>query len=73
MGRGNDADDRATEPSAETHPAWITLDLIVETLRVWKLRSSNKLSEREAVDLILGFTQLFDAVERECRKEKQHD
>lgn len=47
--------------SSNDRPAWITPDLVAETVRVWSSRSTTPLSEQEAVNLILHFAHLLDA------------
>jgi hypothetical protein len=47
--------------SSNERPAWISTDLVAETVRVWSACSPKPLSEQEAVALILQFGNLLDA------------
>lgn len=51
-------------PAAETAglPAWITPELIAETIRVWQPYHAQPLSEREAVEMLLAAANLLDCV-----------
>lgn len=59
--------------SSNERPAWITSDLVVETVRVWSSRSKTPLSEQDAVDLILHFAHLLDATGLMRMQEKLHE
>ena len=43
-------------------PAWITPELIAQTLDVWQPYYRNRLTEQDAVDILLGVGRLFDAL-----------
>jgi hypothetical protein len=45
-------------------PAWITADLIQQTLTVWQPYYKSSLSVEDAVTMILGVGQLFDVLMR---------
>ena len=46
--------------SQEALPPWITADLIRETLRVWQPHYGNRLTEREAIEILLDVGRLFE-------------
>lgn len=43
-------------------PVWITPALIADTLRVWQPYYRQKLTERDALDILLAVGNLFDAI-----------
>ncbi len=53
-----------SSPAAETAglPAWITPELIAETIRVWQPYHAQPLSEREAVEMLLAAANLLDCL-----------
>jgi len=54
----------AGEPGKREHPAWVTEDLIQQTLHVWQPRYKIKLSRVDAVGIILSVSRLFGALSR---------
>ncbi|CAN0519891.1 unnamed protein product, partial [Ectocarpus sp. 8 AP-2014] len=46
--------------SPEALPVWITADLIHETLRVWQPYYGDRLTERDAIGILLDVGRLFD-------------
>jgi hypothetical protein len=46
-------------------PAWITLELIRLTLKVWQKHYDRPLSAEDAVTIVLNAGQLFDVLARE--------
>ena len=58
--------DRRVDPDAATAravpaglPAWITADLIAETLRVWQAYYSEPLTAKDAIGILLNVGNLF--------------
>ena len=45
-------------------PAWVTEELIEETLRVWQPRYKHTLTREDAVGIILSVSRLFGALAR---------
>lgn len=43
-------------------PAWITDELIAETLHVWQPSYDKQLTEDDAIEILLGVAALFDAL-----------
>ena len=41
-------------------PRWVTAELIQETIEVWQPHSPERLTEQDALDILLNVTQLFD-------------
>lgn len=46
-------------------PAWITLDLVRLTLKVWQKHYAKPLSTQDAVTIVLNAGQLFGVLARE--------
>jgi hypothetical protein len=69
-------DIQSGQRSSNDRPAWITPDLVAETVRVWSSRSAKPLSEQDAVALILQFGNFLDATglmrKQETTRESAH-
>jgi hypothetical protein len=65
-----DADDRDEECERRgvgidpNVPAWITPELIEQTIKVWQPYYTSPLQPDDAVTMILGVGQLFDTLRR---------
>lgn len=59
--------------SSNDRPAWITPDLVAETVRIWSSRSAKPFSEQDAVALILQFGNLLDATGLMRKQETTHE
>lgn len=53
---------REVAPSASDYPAWITAELIAATVRITQLLSQQAVSDQQAVNVVLHFAGLLDAV-----------
>lgn len=51
---------RTEGKAATTLPAWITDELIAETLEVWQPYYADRLTEQDAIGILLGVGRLFD-------------
>jgi hypothetical protein len=47
-----------------SHPAWVTEDLILATLKVWQSYYDVRLTRDVAIDIILATGRLFGALSR---------
>ena len=45
-------------------PAWITPELVAQTLKVWQPRYKDQLSAEDAVTILLSASRLFDVLAR---------
>lgn len=43
-------------------PDWITPDLVAETIDVWQSRYDKQLTDRDAIEILLGTAALLDAL-----------
>ncbi len=50
----------ASPAPTETLPKWITRDLVAETIAVWSPKYGRRLTEREAIEILLDVGRLFD-------------
>jgi hypothetical protein len=48
--------------TARTLPKWISHDLVAETLAVWSPIYGRRLTEREAIEILLDVSRLFDVL-----------
>ncbi|MCE9604483.1 MAG: hypothetical protein K8U03_06205 [Planctomycetia bacterium] len=65
MPRGSQAERSATVPTASLPPgapAWVTTELLANTIAVWQPYYSEPLSDQTALDLVLGVGRLFAAL-----------
>jgi predicted hotdog family 3-hydroxylacyl-ACP dehydratase len=53
---------RQSLTSTETLPAWISRDLVAETVAVWSPIYGQRLTEREAIEILLDVSRLFDVL-----------
>jgi len=62
--QGCRSDRSATAAAARNIPgaAWITDEAIADTIQVWAPYYGGKLTEREAVEILMNFTNLVDAL-----------
>ena len=61
----------ATAAAARNIPgaAWITDEAIADTIQVWAPYYGGKLTEREAVEILMNFTNLVDALVQAKRRQ----
>lgn len=62
MSRPSANQETRTEPAT---PSWITEPLIVETKAVWSPKYGRLLTTREAIEILLTFGRLLDALQEE--------
>jgi hypothetical protein len=65
MSRGSRADDSAVIPDSRRPPgapAWVTAELLADTIATWQSHYLKPLTDEEALDLVLGVGRLFDAL-----------
>ena len=48
--------------SVERLPAWVSDDLVAQTLEVWQPRYGRRLTECDAIEILLSVGHLFDAL-----------
>lgn len=62
---------RATEPprpaTPPAGPAWITPELIAETIRVWQPYCANELTRADALEIVLNVGRLFGVLSEGAR------
>jgi hypothetical protein len=46
----------------EPLPKWVSRDLVAETIAVWSPKYGSRLTEREAIEILLDVGRLFDVV-----------
>lgn len=54
-----------TSPSptpTETLPKWISRELVTDTIAVWSPHYGKRLTEREAIEILLDVGRLFDVL-----------
>ena len=65
MPRGSQAERSAAVPKASLPsgaPAWVTAELLADTIVVWQPYYSESLTDQTALDLVLGVGRLFAAL-----------
>lgn len=65
MPRGSQAERSAAVPNASLPPgapAWVTAELLADTIVVWQPYYSEPLTDQTALDLVLGVGRLFAAL-----------
>lgn len=43
-------------------PNWLTEEIICETIRVWQPKYQEKLTNKDAVDILMTFSRLLDCI-----------
>ena len=56
---GNDKIDTTTVPVGA--PAWVTPELLEETISTWQVHYGGPMTPDEALDIVLNTVRLFDA------------
>lgn len=51
-----------SEQETKTLPDWITEDLITETLAVWQPHYEERVTDRQAIEILLSVGNLFDVL-----------
>lgn len=65
MPRGSQAERSAAVPKSSLPPgapAWVTAELLADTIVVWQPYYSEPLTDQTALDLVLGVGRLFAAL-----------
>ena len=52
-------------------PAWITTERIAETIAVWQPHSKEKLTEADAVEMLINVRRLAEVLRRACGPQPQ--
>jgi hypothetical protein len=52
-------------------PTWITEEIIFQTIRVWQPYYDEKVSEQDAVEILMAFSRLLDIIATEAVEVKR--